>query len=74
MSDRQVKYNTKVQGDFLGMLAGLATRVLPMIAKTVLPVLGIGAVSGLASTGVQKLLGSGLYLTKDGCICQIETD
>ena len=74
MSARQVKYNTKVEGGFLGMLAGLAARALPMIAKTVLQALGTGAFSGLTSTGVQKLLGLGLYLKKGGCICRIETD
>ena len=30
--------------------------------------------SGLASSGVQKLIGNGLYLTKGGSVCQIETD
>ena len=28
----------------------------------------------MASTGVQKLLGNGLYLKKGGSVCQIETD
>ena len=32
------------------------------------------ALSGLASTGVQKLIGNGLYLKKGGCVCEIETD
>jgi len=54
------------------MLAGLAGSVLPMIAKTVLPALGVGAFSGLASTGVSKVLGNGLYLKKGGCVCYIE--
>ena len=40
------------------MLAGLIT----FLTGTVLPALGIGALSGLASTGVQKLTGNGLYL------------
>ena len=30
--------------------------------------------SGLASTGVQKLIGNWLYLKKGGRVCQIETD
>ena len=42
--------------------------------KTVLPALGVGALSGLASTGVQKTMGSGLYLKKGGCVSQVETD
>ena len=45
-----------------------------MIAKTVLPALGVGALSGLASTGVKKAMGNGLYLKKGGCVCQVETD
>ena len=39
-----------------------------------MPALGVGALSGLASTGVQKLIGNGLYLKKGGRVCQIETD
>ena len=74
MSSRQLKHNTKIEGGFLCLLAGLAARALPMIAKTVLPVLGVGALSGLASSGVQKAMGSGLYLKKGGCVCQVETD
>ncbi|WAR13726.1 hypothetical protein MAR_003831 [Mya arenaria] len=74
MSKSQLKHNMKVEGGFLGMLAGLAARALPMIAKTVLPALGVGALSGLASSGVQKAMGSGLFLKKGGCVCQIETD
>ena len=84
MSKTQLAHNMKVEGGFLGALAGLAARFLPMIAKTVLPALGIGALSGLASTGVQKAMGSasgaglcsgnGLYLKKGGCVCQLETD
>ena len=52
------------------MLAGL----IPFLTGTVLPALGVGALSGLASTGVQKLIGNGLYLKKGGLVCQIETD
>ena len=74
MSLRQLKHNTKVEGDFLGLLAGLAARALPMIAKTVLPSLAVGALSGLASSGVQNAMGSGLYLKKGGLVCQAETD
>ena len=48
--------------------------MIPFLTGTVLPALGVGALSGLASTDFQKLIGSGLYLTKEGCVCQIETD
>ena len=73
MSSRQLKHNTKVEGGFLGLLARLAARALTMLAKTV-SVLGVGALSGLASTGVQKATGSGLYLKKGGLVSQVETD
>ena len=37
MSSKQLKNNMKIEGGFLGVLAGLAARALPMIARTVLP-------------------------------------
>ena len=39
-----------------------------------MPALGVGALSGLASTGVQKLIGNGLYLRKGSGVCRIEID
>ena len=33
MSSRQLKHNTKIEGGFLGLLAGLAARALPMLGK-----------------------------------------
>ena len=45
-----------------------------MVAKTVLPALGVGALSRLASSGVQKAMGSGLYLKKGGSVSQVEMD
>ena len=74
MSSRQLKHNTKIEGGFLGLLAGLAKRALPMIARTILPALGVGDLSRLASSGVQKAMGSGLYLKKGGCVSQVETE
>ena len=74
MSSRQLKHNTKIEGGFLGLLAGLATRALPTIARTVLPALGVGALSRLASSGVPKAMGPGLYLKKGGCVSKVETD
>ena len=70
MSKTQLTDNMKIEGEFLQALAGL----IPFLAGTVLPDLGVGALSGLASTGVQKLIGNGLYLKKGGTMCQIETD
>ena len=72
MSSRQLKHNTKVEGGFLGLLAELAARALPMLARSVLPMLGVGALSGLASTGVQKAIGSGLYLKKGGIVSEVD--
>ena len=60
----------KIEGRFLPALAGL----IPFLTGTVLPALGVGTLSGLASTGVQKLIGNGLYLKKGGSVCRIETD
>ena len=74
MSSRQLKHNTKIEGGFLGLLAGLAVRALPMVVRTVLPALGVGALSGLASSGVQKAIGSAVYLKKGGCVSKVETD
>ena len=74
MSSKQLKHNMKVEGGFLGLLAGLAARAIPMLAKNVIPALGVGALSGLASSGVQKAMGSDLYLKKGGMVSQVETD
>ena len=41
MTLKQLKHNMKVEGGFLGLLAGLAARALPMLAKTVLPALAL---------------------------------
>ena len=46
------------------MLAGL----IPFLTGTVLPALGVGELSGLASTGVLKLIGNGLFLKKGGSV------
>ena len=48
--------------------------MIPFLTGTVLPALGVGALSELAITGVQKLIGNGLYLKKGGHMRQIETD
>ena len=68
MSKTQLAHNMKI--GFLPALAGL----IPFITGTVLPALGVGALSGLASRCVQKLIGNGLYLKKGGSVCRIETD
>ena len=50
------------------------SRIVSLLTGTVLPALGVGALSGLASTEVQKVIGNGLYLKKGGRVCLIETD
>ena len=80
MSSRQLKYNS-ANGGFLGALlpalAGVGRMVAPAllgVAKKAVPALATGALSGLASSGVSKLFGDGLYLKKGGMIAQVETD
>ena len=80
MSSRQLKYNTKAGGfigallPMLGTVARAAAPALMGLAKKAIPHLATGALSGLASTGVSKLFGNGLYLKKGGMIAQVETD
>ena len=70
MLKTQLAHNMKIEGGFLPALAGL----IPFLTGTVLPALGVEALSGLLSTGVQKLIGNGLYLKNGGSVCRIETD
>ena len=58
----------------LGAVARVAGPALMGVAKKVLPHLATGALSGLASTGVSKLFGDGLYLKKGGMVANVETD
>ena len=81
MSSRQLKHNIKTEGGFLGALlpalgavARVAAPALMGLAKKAVPALATGALSGLASQGVNKLFGDGLYLKKGGMIAQVETD
>ena len=55
----------KIEGGFLPALAGL----IPFLTGTVLPALGVEALSGLASTGVQQLFGNWCYLNKGSGVC-----
>ena len=70
MSKTQLDHNMKIEGGFLPALAGF----IPFLTGTILPALGVGALSGLASTGIQKLIENGLYLKKGSGVCRIETD
>ena len=65
LSKKRVKANIKHSGSFLGMLAGLAAKALPVI-------LG-GLATGLISGGVEKAIGgNGLYLHKSGHCVKVE--
>ena len=70
MSKTQLAHNMKIVGEFLPALAGS----IPFLTGTILPALGVGALSGLASTGVQKLIGNGLNPKKGSGVCRIQTD
>ena len=62
-SRSQIQKNMKHQGGFLSLLAGLASKALPALAKGVATGLLSGAVDGLGSSG------DGLYLFRSGhCI------
>ena len=74
LSKTQVAHNMKVRGGFLPLLASLASQAVSFLTGTVLPASGVGALSGLASTGVQKIMGNGLFLKKGGGVCEIDTD
>ena len=50
MSKTKLAHNMKIEGGFLQTLAGL----IPFLTGTVLPALRVGALSGLARTGVQN--------------------
>ena len=50
MSKTQLSHKMKIEGGFLPALAGL----IPIPIGNILPDLGVGALSGLASTGVQS--------------------
>ena len=52
MSKTQLAQNIKIEGGLLPSLAGF----IPFLTGTVLPALGVRALSGLASTGEQKLI------------------
>ena len=70
MSKTQLAHNMKIERGFLQALAGL----IPFLTGTVLPALGVGDLSGLASMGVQKLTGNGLYRKKGSGVFRIATD
>ena len=69
MSKTQLAHNMKIEGRFSSV-----SWIDSIPNRNCFTRIGVGALSGLASTGVQKLIGNGLYLKKGGSLCQIETD
>ena len=72
LSARQIQANLQVEGGFLGLLASLAARALPFLAKTILPGLATGLISGgvekaISGSGVEK---DGFFIQKDGKCCE----
>ena len=71
-SAKQVAKNVSYNGGFLGMLASLAARAIPLAARA-LPTILSGLTTGLLSGGINKAIsgsavGDGLYLHKhDKC-------
>jgi hypothetical protein len=73
MSTRQVRANLRVEGGFLGMLAGLLSRFLPAFITKVAPSLLGGIATGLVSAGVEKAVsGHGIFLRKKGHVYKVE--
>ena len=70
MTKTLFSYNMILEAGFLPTSVGL----IPFLTGTVSQVLGVGALSGLAITGVKKLIGNGLYLKKGSGVCLIETN
>ena len=64
MSKTQLAHNSKIEAGFLPALAGL----IPFLTGTILPAFGVGASLGLASSGVQKLIGNG-FVSQEGRKC-----
>ena len=72
LSAKQVERNVSYTGGFIGMLASLAARAVPIVARA-LPTILSGLTTGLLSRGINKAIsgkgvGDGLYLHKhDKC-------
>ena len=70
LSAKQVAGNVSYTGGFIGMLASLAARDIPLVARA-LPTILSGITTGLLSHGINKAIsdkgvGDGLYLHKHG--------
>ncbi len=66
LSKAQVKANTEHVGGFLWGLASALGPLLLQGAKALAPAIIRGAASAVASKGVEKMMGKGLYYQKNG--------
>jgi len=66
MSKTQLDHNMKIEGGFLPALLPFLATAGKFLLSRVLPSLATGALSGLASTGVSKLMGSAIYIKRGG--------
>ena len=76
MSKKQLDYNKKIEGGFIGALLALASVAIPLLAKAA-PIIATGALSGLATGAAQRIIGKhgkGLYLKRGGCVCEITSE
>ena len=69
ISKTQLAYNMKRRNIFTNV-----GWIDPILNRNCLTSFGVGALSELTRTGVQKLIGHGLYLKKGGNVCQIDSD
>ena len=72
LSVPQIKANTEHSGGFLWGLASTLGPLLLEGAKTLAPAILRGAVSAVASKGMEKMMGKGMYLQKNGHCSQVQ--
>ena len=72
MSSKQLKHNTKIAGGFSLSFGRVSRESSTDDSENRFTC--VSALSGLASSGVHKAMGSGFYLKKGGCVSQVETD
>ncbi len=69
----QIKANTKHTGGFLWGLASALAPALLRGATSIGPALLRGVASAVASKGMEKLMGKGLYFQKNGHLSKVQT-
>ena len=72
--NKNVKKTIGIQHENRKRIFTSVSRLDSIPIRNCLTALGVGALSLLASTVVQKLIGNGLFLKKGSGVCGIETD